>query len=101
LALTTDQRQELETQLEGLGAEAIDQLAWVLRNSDRPDALIKAAEAVLDRIGFTKKVQHEVNVDGEMGIEVIHRYPKAEALEIEIDRARQHEQKVIGSDGEG
>lgn len=86
LALSTDQRHDLETRLEGLGALAIEQLEWVMKNSDRPEALIKAAESVLDRIGFAKHTQQDITVEGEAGIVVEHRFPDPDPEAITIER---------------
>lgn len=86
MALSTEAREELQTKLEGLGLKAIEQLEWVLDNSDKPDALIKAAESVLDRIGFAKRTQHEVSIDGDVGITVEHRFPQQDADAITIER---------------
>ena len=78
MALTLDQKLELVAKLEGLGAKAISQLEWVLDNDDDSNALIKAAEAVLDRIGFGRQSKQEIQGQVDLGITIHHRFPPAE-----------------------
>lgn len=84
MALTLDQKLELVAKLEGLGVKAITQLEWVLDNEDDPNALIKAAESVLDRIGLSRQSKQEIQGAVDFGITIHHRFPPAEiAGEIE------------------
>ena len=79
MALTLEQKLALVEQLEGLGAKAIAQLEWVLDNDDDSNALIKAAESVLDRIGFGRQSKQEIQGQVDLGITIHHRFPTVES----------------------
>lgn len=91
MALTLEQKLELVAKLEGLGAKAIAQLEWVLDNEDDAGALIKAAESVLDRIGFGRQSKQEIQGQVDLGITIHHRFPSVEiAGEVEPVRITHH-----------
>ena len=75
MALTLDQKLELVAKLEGLGAKAIAQIEWILANEENSGVVLKAAESILDRIGFGRQSTQEISGQVDLGIIIHHRFP--------------------------
>ena len=65
----------LQAKLNALGSKAIEKLEWVLENGEEDSSIIKAAEGVLDRIGYARVARQEVQQHVDLGITINHRFP--------------------------
>lgn len=94
MALTLDQKLEVVARLEGLGVKAIAQLERVLDEEEDSSVILRAAEAILDRIGFGRQSRQEIAGQVDLGIIIHHRFP-ALADEQEPLRVTHREEKGL------